>query len=145
MSDKKKGSSPSEGFRTPEVVEEVKVKPRKSSFLSLAHPELPRRKKSVDFRPKEIIIIQEQIRQEQEEASNATGTGPAAGTGDDLDAEDKEVAQLDDLKVEEDDDEDEDEDVADFSRFKLRPPTPPGVSHKKAEIKVGEGKGKDNK
>ena len=154
MADKKKQQQQKQqeedlSFRPPEIIEVVKAKPRKSSFLSATHPNLPDsgpgspvvggRKKSVGFRPSDVVIIQEQFRHEQQQQMAASPPDDHHDREDTVDAAaaaaDAEVAGFKVGSVEEASGEDG---GGLFARFKVRPPTPPGVSHKKAEVKLDD-------
>ena len=104
---------------------QVKNKPRKSSFLSVGPRggpggAAPQRKRSVTFGEQDKCVIMEELSKEKEEADEA-------------DADDQEVEKIGGAAKEGDED-DEDED--DNGLVVVRPPTPPGKSHKKSEVEV---------
>ncbi len=98
----------------PEVVEEYKAPPRKSSFLRVNSP-VQHRKRSVSFMPaQEVTIIQEtetQLAEDQNDAPEEDAEEEMARLGDAFEA--PEAGKV---------------------LATPRPPTPPGVSHKKADI-----------
>ena len=94
--------------------------PRKSSMLKVNHA--PLRKRSVTFVPKEVVIERKDEPEPEESARPDVPDGAAAE-----EANDKEVATLNDLSVQAEDDDDDEEEVP----ANPRPPTPPGVSHRK--------------